>query len=148
MTRIECETATQCEQFAQMMEAAVVDAVVWTTVGVVALVVLHRIYTLSGGVSRMTEHSVLRLWPRDEHDWLPAVYWFVIAHAIGVVSHFIVALAAREWFGMAGVEAVAIKGGGETSTVMMASADLWGMRVQMVVFLVVFGGLFFYSGRR
>lgn len=44
--RITCETAAQCEEIARIQEALLLDAVVWTVIGVIALTIAFQIYQM------------------------------------------------------------------------------------------------------
>jgi predicted lysophospholipase L1 biosynthesis ABC-type transport system permease subunit len=44
--RITCETAAQCEKLARIQESLLLDAVVWTVIGVIAITIAFQIYQM------------------------------------------------------------------------------------------------------
>lgn len=83
----------------------------------------------------MLERVNVRTVTRHGNDWYPIAVWLVSAHVIGVVS-YVASTTVFKAMGYTGTEPVVFVGGGERTTVIMDTAEVLGMRVQMAVFIL------------
>lgn len=88
--------------------------------------------------SRGVRHY-LRTRTRHEDDFLPVLYWFLLAHAAGFIAH-VAANTLFQWAGVTGTTTVKIVGGGAVSHVTWSLSEYYAMSVQAAVLFLVFGG--------
>jgi len=86
----------------------------------------------------------VRFTSRDEDDILPVFWWVISSHVIAIATAQVSRWLFAYW-GYSSQVTVEVVGGGSVSYWHMPQYEFWSMKVQMTVFLLIFGAFWLHD---